>query len=103
MIRRPPRSTLFPYTTLFRSCMVIVRLMGGRGNQMCQYAAARRLAHRHSALLKLDVSDLSNRQNWNTPREYALYHFNIQAEIASTSEIADLRGESKSNIKKGVD
>src|SRR5258708_8266666 len=26
MIRRPPRSTLFPYTTLFRS-----RLCGGRG------------------------------------------------------------------------
>src|SRR5690349_24241186 len=23
MIRRPPRSTLFPYTTLFRSCIVI--------------------------------------------------------------------------------
>src|SRR3712207_7828201 len=23
MIRRPPRSTLFPYTTLFRSCEVI--------------------------------------------------------------------------------
>src|SRR5688572_31615325 len=23
MIRRPPRSTLFPYTTLFRSCRVI--------------------------------------------------------------------------------
>src|SRR5256885_12833911 len=23
MIRRPPRSTLFPYTTLFRSCVVI--------------------------------------------------------------------------------
>src|SRR5256885_8891893 len=23
MIRRPPRSTLFPYTTLFRSCSVI--------------------------------------------------------------------------------
>src|SRR2546422_6810184 len=22
MIRRPPRSTLFPYTTLFRSCLV---------------------------------------------------------------------------------
>src|SRR2546422_6156221 len=27
MIRRPPRSTLFPYTTLFRSC---VRQGGGR-------------------------------------------------------------------------
>src|SRR3712207_8347153 len=24
MIRRPPRSTLFPYTTLFRSCGVLV-------------------------------------------------------------------------------
>src|SRR3712207_8714316 len=23
MIRRPPRSTLFPYTTLFRSCLVM--------------------------------------------------------------------------------
>src|SRR5256886_12886419 len=26
MIRQPPRSTLFPYTTLFRSRVVIVRL-----------------------------------------------------------------------------
>src|SRR5260221_10005760 len=25
MIRRPPRSTLFPYTTLFRSCEGLVR------------------------------------------------------------------------------
>src|SRR3712207_7228992 len=24
MIRRPPRSTLFPYTTLFRSCILFV-------------------------------------------------------------------------------
>src|SRR2546430_5809422 len=28
MIRRPPRSTLFPYTTLFRSVLVIL-LQGG--------------------------------------------------------------------------
>src|SRR5688572_31365241 len=27
MIRRPPRSTLFPYTTLFRSLMVLVALV----------------------------------------------------------------------------
>src|SRR2546425_5366155 len=25
MIRRPPRSTLFPYTTLFRSCVSVVK------------------------------------------------------------------------------
>src|SRR3712207_9485761 len=30
MIRRPPRSTLFPYTTLFRSALRVgVRLRGG--------------------------------------------------------------------------
>src|SRR2546422_1954530 len=27
MIRRPPRSTLFPYTTLFRSCMLRARML----------------------------------------------------------------------------
>src|SRR2546425_2533452 len=26
MIRRPPRSTLFPYTTLFRSCLAAISL-----------------------------------------------------------------------------
>src|SRR2546430_5635865 len=33
MIRRPPRSTLFPYTTLFRSHSA--RLCFGRGRQRC--------------------------------------------------------------------
>src|SRR3712207_7599689 len=28
MIRRPPRSTLFPYTTLFRSGLRVSRLLG---------------------------------------------------------------------------
>src|SRR3712207_7634485 len=28
MIRRPPRSTLFPYTTLFRSCPAFLHLRG---------------------------------------------------------------------------
>src|SRR2546430_13609687 len=40
MIRRPPRSTLFPYTTLFRS-------RGGGGH------AARALAHRPAVPLRL--------------------------------------------------
>src|SRR5256885_9567119 len=36
MIRRPPRSTLFPYTTLFRSGLGfwlgrVARVLGGRG------------------------------------------------------------------------
>src|SRR5687767_15704747 len=30
MLRRPPRSTLFPYTTLFRSQFLLVRVEGQR-------------------------------------------------------------------------
>src|SRR5258708_32042680 len=29
MIRRPPRSTLFPYTTLFRSLLLLLRVRPG--------------------------------------------------------------------------
>src|SRR2546430_10522357 len=31
MIRRPPRSTLFPYTTLFRSCFCLCTATSGEG------------------------------------------------------------------------
>src|SRR3712207_6911638 len=31
MIRRPPRSTLFPYTTLFRSVAGLIAANGGNG------------------------------------------------------------------------
>src|SRR5437588_1751259 len=33
MIRRPPRSTLFPYTTLFRSDLQLQRQTGKRGRR----------------------------------------------------------------------
>src|SRR3712207_7075302 len=37
MIRRPPRSTLFPYTTLFRSARAARRqLLGGRAQLLAQ-------------------------------------------------------------------
>src|SRR2546427_11129289 len=35
MIRRPPRSTLFPYTTLFRSLCVHPADFCWRGNRLC--------------------------------------------------------------------
>src|SRR5258707_15306224 len=34
MIRRPPRSTLFPYTTLFRSLIRVARLGAVRDDQI---------------------------------------------------------------------
>src|SRR5690348_17982974 len=33
MLRRPPRSTLFPYTTLFRSVMGLFSSLGGFGGR----------------------------------------------------------------------
>src|SRR5438067_6262972 len=34
MIRRPPRSTLFPYTTLFRSKVNVVEYLGSKGHKV---------------------------------------------------------------------
>src|SRR5260221_3993257 len=50
MIRRPPRSTLFPYTTLFRS--------GGEGaDGRALYGAQRRIEFRDTRNSVLDIVD----------------------------------------------
>src|SRR2546422_3412519 len=43
MIRRPPRSTLFPYTTLFRSTVELQRQLEGRLHQSIREVGGRRL------------------------------------------------------------
>src|SRR3712207_8238963 len=43
MIRRPPRSTLFPYTTLFRSRGVVDKMKIGRSMEVALQEAADRL------------------------------------------------------------
>src|SRR5689334_24293542 len=57
MIRRPPRSTLFPYTTLFRSCeraRLVLRNSGrdtrSRGSQSRQDRKSTRLNSSHSSI-----------------------------------------------------
>src|SRR2546425_5961387 len=40
MIRRPPRSTLFPYTTLFRSSPPIIRLSSATAHSLSDGIAA---------------------------------------------------------------
>ena len=63
---------------------MIVRLMGGLGNQLFQYATGRALAHRHGVPLKLDRADLGRGRH----REYALGPFRVAAEFATAEEVA---------------
>src|SRR5260370_2255267 len=55
MIRRPPRSTLFPYTTLFRSLQSQVR--HGHGQTAAACAAARHEARHRTGPLIADRSE----------------------------------------------
>src|SRR2546430_9078217 len=48
MIRRPPRSTLFPYTTLFRSRPLCIRSQGGGGTPPVRGGSAHRLQNQTS-------------------------------------------------------
>src|SRR5690348_17791826 len=51
MIRRPPRSTLFPYTTLFRSFMVVI--LGGVGQMTGTVAGGALIGTGNSVVTKL--------------------------------------------------
>lgn len=72
--------------------MIIVKLMGGLGNQMFQYAAGRRLAAKHNTELKLDISFLSKKPNGWTPRSFELQHLNINPVLANVFEVATFTG-----------
>src|SRR2546422_7812968 len=61
MIRRPPRSTLFPYTTLFRSDAALVRIVGrrprglrvnGRGAVVVGLGASQQRSEEHTSELQ---------------------------------------------------
>lgn len=79
--------------------MIIACLKGGLGNQMFQYAAARRLAYHHNTELKLDLSLFNSCQTGFTPRSYQLANFNIQATVASSREVAEITGKGISYIE----
>src|SRR2546425_4957374 len=59
MIRRPPRSTLFPYTTLFRSLGLSLpcRRQEGRHQDVSHYKAAEHHAHFIERFLDLGRSE----------------------------------------------
>lgn len=66
--------------------MIIIKLIGGLGNQLFQYALGRRLAYDHNTALKLDLSWFQKQ----ILRTYQLDGLNISADIASSEEIASM-------------
>src|SRR2546422_2505748 len=54
MIRRPPRSTLFPYTTLFRSMLVQLLAFGGEADAEGAVFHSRHVGEDVGILFKLE-------------------------------------------------
>src|SRR5258705_9736438 len=58
MIRRPPRSTLFPYTTLFRSALLLLvsKMLRYEGHRDVTYGAVVEFIH-NATLVHDDIID----------------------------------------------
>jgi len=67
--------------------MVIVRIIGGLGNQLFQYAAGRRLAALHKVPLRLDISGFEGYKL----HKYSLGHFNISEEFADPGDVSGFK------------
>src|SRR3712207_7298196 len=76
MIRRPPRSTLFPYTTLFRSEGIPVRLSG-------QDSARGTFSQRHSHIIDQTTEERYTPLNHLRPGQA---HYEVRSE-EHTSEL----------------
>lgn len=72
--------------------MIIVKLWGGLGNQMFQYAAGRRLSLVRDVPIKLDTTWFEKVPKKSTLRHYDLNAFKTVQTRATHSEITQLRG-----------
>src|ERR1041384_5729521 len=82
MIRRPPRSTLFPYTTLFRSVKLLTRLYDPTGG--------------HILLDGIDLREYDQEDLW---REIGvIFQDFMRYDLTATENIAMGRIEEKENI-----
>lgn len=82
--------------------MIIARLMGGLGNQMFQYAAAKSVSVKFNDLITLDVTEFTDKTQIKdyTVREFGLDCFNVSYEIAPAENIPDCLIERRSVFQK---
>ncbi len=68
--------------------MIVLRLRGGLGNQLFQFAAAKSLAEHHGVELKLDLYYYTRHKY----RRFELDKFNIPLQIATRKEVHEFTG-----------
>jgi hypothetical protein len=67
--------------------MIIVKLIGGLGNQFFQYALGRNLAIKNNTELKLDISEFEDYKL----HKYGLHHFNIVENIVTKKDLMRIK------------
>lgn len=81
--------------------MIIVKLIGGLGNQMFQYATGRHLSHLHKTDLLIDTSFLDKDTNGAyTKRNLELDVFNLDLKFASKKDIQHFNLEKSTKISR---
>lgn len=81
--------------------MIVVKLIGGLGNQMFQYAAGKALALHHQTKLFIDKTDLEKDAGGAyTQRKFELSCFNITAELATEKELSLFSANDSNKIQR---
>jgi len=77
--------------------MIIVKLYGGLGNQMFQYAAGRSLAKRNNSELKIDISWFNSSEK---NRKYDLSLFDIREHFSTANDYNEFRIKEASRFNR---
>ncbi len=80
--------------------MIVVRLNGGLGNQLFQYATGRHLAHLNNSELFLDTSYLLSTNKYASNWNYELDAFNIISKIADEKLLHSFHGSDFSTSER---